>query len=248
MNNSVTHVVTGQARLSYCNLVEPRANKPGDEPKYSVTVLVPKSDVLTKQKLDAAIAEAIEQGVNKKWNGVRPPMIPTPVHDGDGTRPSDGMPFGPECRGCWVFTASAKQAYPPNIVDRGMNAIMDKTEIYSGMYGRVAVDFYPYFAANKRGIGCGLVNVQKLADGEPLGSSRSRAEDDFGDDMFPVDTATAPAYPPQQQPAYPAYPVQSQQPGYAAQPAYPAQPGAPAYSSQQPSQGARFDPVTGQMV
>ena len=173
------HVVTGIVRLSYCHLIDPYAQKPGDTPKYSTTILLPKTDILTKQKIDAAIAAATAAGVEKKWNGQKPPIIPIPIHDGDGTRPSDGMPFGEECRGCWVMTAS--NTNKPRIVDLQQQDIIDPAEIYSGMYARVSVDFFPYFAANKKGIGCSLVNIQKLQDGEPLAGSRATVAADFGD-------------------------------------------------------------------
>ena len=99
---------------------------------------------------------AKQRGISDKWNGVCPPIVPTPVYDGDGVRPSDGMPFGAECKGHWVFTASAKADYPPEVVDRMGNPIINQSEVYSGMYGRVNVTFYPYMFGGKKGIGCGL--------------------------------------------------------------------------------------------
>ena len=104
-------------RFSYCNLFQakPPFNNPNGEPKYSVTILVPKTNAAAKAVMDAAVQAAIEAGVSKCWNGQRPPQPAVCVHDGDGVRPSDGMPYGEECRGCWVFTASSKQA--PFVVD-----------------------------------------------------------------------------------------------------------------------------------
>ena len=87
------------------------------------------------------------------------------------------MPFGEECKGHWVFTASSK--IQPEIVDLNINPILDPTEIYSGLYARVGVTFFAYNASGKKGIGCGLETVQKLQDGEPL-SNRASASDDFG--------------------------------------------------------------------
>ena len=52
--------------------------------------------------------------------------------------------------------------------------------MYSGVYGRASINFYAYNTGTARGIACGLGNLQKLRDGEPLGS-RSSAEDDFAD-------------------------------------------------------------------
>ncbi|MDD2401961.1 MAG: DUF2815 family protein, partial [Clostridia bacterium] len=79
-----TMVTTGQVRLSYVHLFTPYAHQPVQDPKYSVTILLPKSDIATKQRIDAAIQAATQQGVNSKWNGVRPPQVKTPIWDGDG--------------------------------------------------------------------------------------------------------------------------------------------------------------------
>jgi len=252
-NVDLQHVVTGRVRLSFVHLFEAYAHQPGNEPKFSATILLPKSDIATRQKIDAAINAAIQDGVSSKWNGARPPLLAIPIHDGDGVRPSDGMPFGDECKGHWVFTASSKQAQ--EIIDLGMNKIMNQTEVYSGMYARVSVRFFAYNTNGKKGVGCGLGPVQKLEDGEPLGGRMSAAAA-FGD--APGGYAPpAPVY--QQQPTYAA----PAQPGYAptgpaAQPGY-APPAAPVYGQPvytqpgqpqvqqpgQPQQPVQYDPITG---
>lgn len=178
-------ITIGEVRLSYCNLFQPRSNQPNQEPKYSVTILVPKSNTQAKAAIDAAINYAIEQGVNKSWNGVRPPQPSICIHDGDGARPSDGMPYGEECKGHWVFTASCKADRAPFVVDANVQPILQQAEVYSGMYGRVNVSFFPYNNSGKKGIGCGLNGVQKLRDGEPLGSQVS-AEEAFGAPQQPA--------------------------------------------------------------
>lgn len=177
------HFVTGVARLSYVHLNQPRPPMNGiGEAKYSVTVLVPKTDTKTMTAINAAIAAATQLGIQKQWNGSKPPVLATPVYDGDGLRPN-GEAFGPECKGHYVFTASAKADRKPRVVDSMIQDILDPNELYSGIYGRVGVDAYPYNVSGKRGIAFGLTNVQKLQDGEPLGSVTT-AEDDFGE---PVD-------------------------------------------------------------
>jgi hypothetical protein len=205
---------------------------------------LPKSDFATKQRIDAAIQAAIQAGVASKWNGIRPPQIAIPLHDGDGVRPSDGMPFGDECKGHWVFTASSKQQQA--VVDASIQPILNQTEVYSGMYARVNINFFPYANSGKKGIGCGLGPVQKLADGEPLGGQMS-ADAAFGQQPAPGYQQPQQGY--QQQPVYtqPAQPVQPQ-PGYG-QPMQPVQPpiqqpvyGQPVYPQQPP----QYDPITGQ--
>lgn len=171
-----THIVTGQARLSYVHLVQPYAHETGGELKYSVTVLVPKSDTATKARIDAAIKAAIQAGIAKKWNGAKPPICPNPMYDGDMTRP-DGEAFNPECKGHWVFTATCKQDKRPRVVDLNRQDILDAGAIYSGMYGRVAFDAFPYTYSGKKGIAFGLTSVQKTADGQPLGNVANLDED-----------------------------------------------------------------------
>ena len=125
---------------------------------------------------DNMLHAAIEAGVPKAWGGVRPPQPAMCVHDGDGVRPSDGMPYGEECKGCWVFTASSKDA--PFVVDAQVQKIIDPTQVYSGMWGNVNVAFFAYNSNGKKGIGCALNGVQKVRDGEPL-SGRVTAEEAF---------------------------------------------------------------------
>ena len=230
--------VTGRVRLSFVHLTTPRAPQQGGTPKYSVTLLIPKSDVATRQRIDAAINAAIQEGT-AKWNGVRPPQPALPIYDGDGVRPN-GEVFGEECKGHWVMTATAPSEQRPEVVDLNLNPIMAATEIYSGMYARVSIRFFAYANSGKKGIGCGLGNVQKLEDGEPL-SGRTSAASDFGNSV------PAPAYqPPVPTPAYPAQPVYP--PAY--HPAYPQQ---PVYAPYQPglapmAPAPQLDPITGRPV
>ncbi len=103
--NDPAKVLTGEVRLSYVHLIEPRTNKPGDDPKYSATLLIPKTDFATKADIDASIQAAAQDAVSKVWNGAAPPQLRVPIYDGDGVRQS-GEPFGEECRGHWVMSAS----------------------------------------------------------------------------------------------------------------------------------------------
>lgn len=179
-NNNPTRVLTGEVRLSYVNLVAPRANNsiPNAAPRYSVTLLIPKADEAVKQNIDASIESAATDAKAKLWGGVRPPAMPIPVHDGDGVR-DNGTPYGPECKGCWVITASSKQK--PQVVHQSdINTELAPQDIYSGMYARVTINFFGYNQAGRRGIGCGLGNVMKTRDGEPLAGGTSAAADFAG--------------------------------------------------------------------
>lgn len=235
MTNQNTRIVTEEVRFSFVNLLKPRENQYGGEPKYSATILLPKSDTTTKQKIDAAIEAAKQKGKAEKWNGVVPPNVAIPIHDGDGVKPSDGMPFGPECKGHWVFTASTGVDYPPKIVGPDLSPIMDATEVYSGMYGKIALNFSPYAFAGKKGIGVYIsTNVQKTRDGEPLGASAPAADEDFA----PVQPMHQPA--PQQNQGNPwaGNPMGGQQYQQLMQQQPP----------MQPQQQQQIDPITGQPI
>jgi hypothetical protein len=172
-----TKLTTGKVRFSYATLFEPKASNPGDDLKYSVALLIPKSDTATVNKIRAAIAAAREAFVQKNGSASLPANPVNPLHDGDGVKPNSGEPYGDECKGCWVMNASSKQK--PLIIDGFKNEITDPAELYSGCYGRASINFYGY--SNKRkGIGCGLLGVQKLSDGEPLGGNMASV-DDFDD-------------------------------------------------------------------
>ena len=172
-----TKVVTGKVRFSYVSIFEPKAPNGGGDPKYSVTLLIPKSDSTTYGKIQAAMAEARENFCKRNGASALPAKPNHTLHDGDGVRDS-GDPYGPECRGCYVITVSSKQK--PVIVDAFRNEVTDPGEVYSGCYGRAAINFYGYNSNGKKGISAGLLSVQKLSDGEPFGTVGSA--DDFDDD------------------------------------------------------------------
>jgi hypothetical protein len=171
-----TKVVTGKVRFSYCNLFEAKAPVDGGDPKYSVTLLIPKTDTATLAKIQEAVNDAREAFCRKNGASSLPANPITPLHDGDGVKPNSGEPYGPECKGHYVISVSSKQR--PVIVDRDRQEILDSTEVYSGCYGRATINFYGY-SNKKKGIGAGLLSVQKLADGEPFGSMGSA--EDFND-------------------------------------------------------------------
>jgi len=151
------------------------------------------------------------------------------------------MPYGEECRGCWVFTASSKQ--PTFVVDAQVQNIINPTDVYSGMWGNININFFAYNSSGKKGIGCGLNGVQKTRDGEAL-SARVTAEE-----AFCAAPQVAPSYgavPAYQQPT-PSYPQPVYQAAYNPG-AYPA-PAAPAYPQPMAPTGygqPAIDPITGQ--
>ena len=176
--NNPTKCLPGQVRLSYTHLDPPYSGNNGGESKYSATLLIPKEDTTTEADIRAAINAAYEQGVKDKWKGMRPQMRYPVIYDGDGVR-MNGTPFGEECKGHWVVTASSKQK-PQCVHISNVHAELLPTDVYSGIYARVTINFFPYDSNGSRGVGCGLGNVCKTRDGEPL-SGHANAESDFAD-------------------------------------------------------------------
>ena len=171
-------VITGpETRWSYANVWEPKSIK-GGTPKYSVSLIIPKSDTRTLAKIHAAIEVAYKEGEAKlKGNGKSVPelsAIKTPLRAGDAERPDD-----PAYAGCYFINANSSSA--PGIVDTDRNPILTHSEVYSGVYGRASITFYAFNNSGNRGIACGLNNLQKVRDGEPLGGKAS-AESDFATD------------------------------------------------------------------
>lgn len=173
-----TKVITGvNTRLSYANVWDPKSIN-GGAPKYSVSLIIPKSDTKTIDKINAAIQAAYEEGQSKlKGNGKSVPaltVIKTPLRDGDLERPDDEA-----YKGCYFINANSATA--PGIVDADRQPILERSEIYSGVYARASINLYAFNSNGNKGIACGLNNLQKIRDGEPLGG-KSRAEDDFATD------------------------------------------------------------------
>lgn len=173
-----TKVITGPAtRWSYANVWDPKSIN-GGAPKYSVSLIIPKSDTKTLEKIQAAIQAAYEEGQSKlKGNGKSVPalsVLKTPLRDGDMERPDD-----PAYADCYFINANSATA--PGIVDADRNPIMERSEVYSGVYGRASINLYAFNSNGNKEIACGLNNLQKIRDGEPLGG-KSRAEDDFETD------------------------------------------------------------------
>lgn len=173
--NNPTKVITGvNTRWSYVNAWEAKSIN-GGAPKFSVSLIIPKSDTKTIEKIQAAIQAAYEEGQGKlKGNGKSVPalsVLKTPLRDGDAERPDDEAYAD-------AYFINANSATAPGIVDADRNPILDRSEVYSGVYGRASINFYAFNSNGNKGIACGLNNLQKIRDGEPLGG-KSRAEDDF---------------------------------------------------------------------
>jgi len=172
MANSKTKVVTGVVRLSYANVWEPKAVNEGATPKYSVSLIIPKDDKETIDKINAAIDAAIEEGIGK-FGGKKPnkAAIKLPLRDGDVEREEDEAYAN-------SYFVNANSITAPQIVDTKVQPIFERGEVYSGVYARVSINFYAFNSNGNKGVACGLGNIQKVRDGEPLGG-KTNASDDF---------------------------------------------------------------------
>ena len=173
-----TKVITGvNTRWSYANVWDPKSIN-GGTPKYSLSLIIPKSDTVTVNKIKAAIQAAYEEGESKLkgTSKVCPALdvIKTPLRDGDKERPGDEAYVN-------SYFINANSGAAPGIVDADRQPIIDRSEVYSGVYGRASINLYAFNSNGNRGIACGLNNLQKIRDGEPLGGKAS-AEADFATD------------------------------------------------------------------
>ena len=181
MSEQLTKIMTGRVRASYANVFEPRAQKAGDEPKYSIALLIDKSDKATLKAIDGAINAAIAEGTAKKWGGKQPAKLKLPLRDGDEEQPGDE-----NYTGKMFLNARSPQDRKPGIVgttkggDGKLLPIVDPEEFYSGCYCRATITFYAYESNGSKGVAVGLNNIQKLADGPRLSGGAS-AEEDFSD-------------------------------------------------------------------
>lgn len=163
-------VVTGKARLSYVQVFQLN-----DDGKYSLAVLIPKTDTATVAKINAVIEKLkLDPKAQQTWGGKFLANYKSPLRDGDTERDTDASP---EYKGHWFLNASTKSK--PDVVDQNVQPILSQDELYSGCYGRVSINFYAFNQEGGKGIAAGLNNVQKMADGERLGG-RSSADEDFG--------------------------------------------------------------------
>ncbi|MBO8164679.1 MAG: DUF2815 family protein [Brevibacillus sp.] len=183
IDHQATKVITGKVRLSYAKVWEPEPDDNGNL-WYSTSILIPKSDKETLRKIKAAVEAAIEHG-RSKWGGKIPPNLKKPLRDGDEERPDDEAYAG-------HYFLKAKSKNKPGIakpIGKGADGktkfqeITDSTEVYSGCYARVSLNFYPFDQKGNKGVAVGLNNIVKVQDGEPL-AGRASIQDEFADEDF----------------------------------------------------------------
>lgn len=173
------------SRFSYAHVWEPRKD-PKKEPsewKYEISILIPKSAKADIKKINEAIAAARQDGIDRNvYKGkIIEKNFRNALGDGDSEEREDDEPY----HNHWYLSARSK--VKPGIVDHNADPILDKTEFYSGCFGRASVSFYPYEVDGAKGVGVSLNNIQKIKDGEALGGSKMSAESEF--ESYKVDAA-----------------------------------------------------------
>lgn len=172
MEKNPSKVTIGPVRFSYCYLNEPRPADEGKKPKYETSIIVSKDDKKSIALVESAIEAAKARGKADLWKGKIPAAYKQSWYDGDDKDDAD-----PAYKNAMYLTA--RSVRKPQVVDRNRQEILDADQIYSGMYGYVSLDFYPYDNEGK-GVSAGLLNVMKTKDGDRLAGG-STAEEDFAD-------------------------------------------------------------------
>lgn len=163
----------GLVRFSYAHVWEPQSPEAGKTPKYSVCLIIPKSDKALVDKIKKHIKDALEEGKTSKFNGKIPPSYKDPLRDGDLERPDDEA-----YENSYFINANSEDK--PEVVDKDVEPILDKNDFYSGCFGRASVNFFAFNTNGNKGVGVALGNIQKLRDGDRMSAGRSSAKDDFG--------------------------------------------------------------------
>lgn len=176
---SIDKITTDKFRVSFPSLFVATAAAEGQEKKFGLTMIIPKTADI------GPIKELLKRAIIKKWpdQATRPTKLRNPIRDGDKDESTR-----PEYAGCWFITAKNKTK--PGLVDQNLQKIIDTSEFYAGCYARATLTAFAYDTKGNKGVSLSLQNVQKLADGEPF-SGRARAEDDFGPVATPAGAVSA---------------------------------------------------------
>lgn len=185
-NEKPGKVITGKVRMSYVHVFEPAAVEGSTDLKYSVCLLIPKTDKATLAKINATLEEIKTSDAAKAtWGGKVPtgPSFKLPLRDGDAEKPDRE-----EYAGMMFVNANCSEKSKPQVVDKKGMPITNESDFYSGCWGRASVNFFAFNKNGNKGIACGLNNLMKLEDDTALAGKSSASEDfkDFfeGDTMF----------------------------------------------------------------
>lgn len=167
-------VITGKVRLNFPKLFRAEQINGEGDPKFSTQILIPKTDKATIAALRAAEEAAAEEGKAGVFKGKDLTAVSV-IKDADEDGTAEDYPH---TAGHLYMSVSAREDFRPQVVDSGLNEILDQSQVYSGVYARVSLRSFPYtYGAKKRGVSFGLNNVQILGGGERLGGGTTAAQD-----------------------------------------------------------------------
>ena len=171
---SETKILTNNIRASYEHLLKPSSFS-GGPLKYSICAIIDKGDKDTLAIINQAIKNAENRGVEKFGEKFKNAKKHNPLHDGDVEKVGQaGYENG------IYFNCSNETK--PKVLDASTGLNAEETAIYSGMYGKLICNFYPYYAsASSCGVSCTLLGFQKTKDREVLGGMHV-SDSDFDDD------------------------------------------------------------------
>ena len=173
---SDTEYRLGEVRFSYAHVFVPQKTLDGSKDKYGVSIVIPKTETATLALIREGIEAAKQKGISEKWGGKLPNGLKLCLRDGDIDRPDDEA-----YAGCWFFNASSERKPGVRVLSgKSIVEALDEEDFYSGCYGAVTVNFFPFNSNGSKGVSAGLGNLIKTRDGERLSGGRS-AEADFGD-------------------------------------------------------------------
>lgn len=159
------NVITGVVRFNYLNVLEKR------EDKYSVCLIIPKEDKATIEDIKGSIEYVFTEKEDTIFkNGLSDSEKYKIIHDGDLEKPNN-----PNYKDCYYI--NAKTNFKPEVLDlKTRKIIEDENGIYNGCYGYANIRFFAYNKKGNRGIGCSLINLAKLKDGEKINSHKNAKE------------------------------------------------------------------------
>lgn len=167
----MANLVTPKFRVSFPKVFKAEINKLNGKAEYSVVALFSKGEDMK------ALNAAVDAAINEKWPDLakRPKNLRMPLRD-QGEKAKEGQLPAGHAEGAMFLNLKSKNK--PGVVDENVQPIIDESQFYPGCYAIASVSVYAYDQAGNRGVGIGLTNIQKVADGEPF-SGRPTAEATF---------------------------------------------------------------------
>lgn len=177
LKKTETSIRIGEIRFSFANVFVPKRNEDGEgDPKYSCQILIPKDNKEALKLIEEATAAAAAKGKETKWGGKTPALLKKPLRDGAEKEDDD-----PTYEGMMFLNCSNKRKPGVQVLDDGMRYEANEDDFYSGCWGAVTLDFFPYDHKGNKGIGVSLGNCIKLRDDERLAGGGESADNSFSD-------------------------------------------------------------------